>query len=220
MVDTFADWVIPFFSIWVVPRSTIRRVVDSEPDSLVIGIAWILGALITLTIQVEVNAGLLNYAALAWFKDMGPATLGMTIFSTGIAAVGMVYFLGFLYGWAGRAIGGVADARDVRTAVAWGWVPAIILCLVAITSTLFDPGSNAWDKAPSTLLDEITVWLVAEVALKVWAFVVSVQTLAEVHRFSAWRAVSTKAIGFLVLSFLGLGIFIVMTLVSLLVSLI
>ncbi len=220
MGDVIADRVIPFFSIWVVPRSTIRRVVDTDPESLVIGIAWILGALIALTVQVEVNAGVLNYAALAWFKEMGPAAMGMTVFSAGIAGVGIVYFLGFLYSWAGRALGGIADARDVRTAVAWGWVPAIILSLLAITSTLFDPGSNAWDKAPSTILDQITVWLIAEIAIKVWAFVVSVQTVAEVHRFSAWRAVATKAVGFLVLSFLGLGIFILMTSVSLVASMI
>jgi hypothetical protein len=220
MVDTFADWVIPFFSIWVVPRSTIRRVVDTEPDGLVIGIAWILGALIALTVQVDVNAGVLSFDALAWFKEMGPATMGMTIFSSGVAAIGLVYLLGSIYHWAGRALGGIADARDVRTAVAWGWVPAIILSLVAMASTLFAAGGNAWDKAPPTILDQITVWLLAGIAIKVWAFVVSVQTLAEVHRFSAWRAVATKAIGFLVLSFFGLGIFIVMTLVSLLVSLI
>ncbi|HVN89550.1 MAG TPA: Yip1 family protein [Candidatus Binataceae bacterium] len=220
MGDVIADRVIPFFSIWVIPRSTIRRVVDTEPDSLVIGIAWILGALIALTIQVEVNAGVLKYQALDWFKEMGPAAMGMTVFSAGIAAIGMVYFLGFVYAWAGRVLGGLADARDVRTAVAWGWVPAIILSLVAITSTLFDPGSNAWDKAPSTILDQITVWLIAEIALKVWAFLVSVQTLAEVHRFSAWRAVATKGIGFLVVGFVGLGIFILMTSVSLVASMI
>ena len=218
MGDVIADRVIPLFSILVVPRATIRRVVDTDPDGLVIGIAWLLGALITLTLQVEVNAGVLAYSSLAWLKEMGPAAMGMMMFSAGIAAIGIVYFMGFLYLRIGRALGGIGDVRDVRTAVAWGWVPAIILSLVAITSTIFDPGSNAWEKAPSTILDQITVWLVAEIAIKGWAFAVSVQTLAEVHRYSAWRAVATKAVGFLTVSFVGLGLFIVMTTFSLVAS--
>ena len=219
MGGVLADRVIPFFSIWVVPRTTIRRVVDSDPESLVVIIAWIFGALIALTFQVEINAGVLPFAAPAWLERMGPAAIGMTVFSSGIATVGLVYFLGLLYGRAGRALGGIADSRDVRSAIAWGWVPTILLSLVIMTAALFAPAASAWEKAPTTILDRVNVWNIAELSIAVWAIFVSVETLAEVHRFSSGRAIGTKAVGALVLAFLGVGIFIVMTIVSLIVSL-
>jgi len=219
-MDALADWVIPFFSIWVLPRSTIRRVVDTEPDGPVIAIAWTLGALIALTFHVLVNAAVLPFEAPDWIKQMGPAAMGMTIFSSGIAAIGLVYLLGFIYNWAGRLLGGIADVRDVRSAIAWGWVPLIILSLVVMTATVFAPTASSWDRAPETLLDRISAWNVAEVAIAIWSVVVSIQTLAEVHRFSAARALGAKATGVAILAFFGLGMFIVMTLVSLVVSLI
>src|SRR6266851_4635906 len=212
-----AEWVVPFFAVWILPRSTIRRIVDSSPERLVVAIAWILGALVALTFEVQLNAGVLPITVPAWLQTIGPVTLAMLIFSSGVAAVGVVYFLGFVYVWAGRALGGIADLPDVRSAIAWGWVPLIPLTLVAMAAAIFTPASE-WDKAPATMLDRISVWNLVEAGIAIWSFVVSVQTLAEVHRFPASRALGAKAIGALALSLLGVSIFIVMTLMALILS--
>jgi hypothetical protein len=212
-----AEWVIPFFAVWILPRSTIRRIVDSSPERLVIAIAWVLGALVALAFEVQLNAGVLPINVPTWLLSIGPVTLAMMIFSSGVAAIGVVYFLGFVYVWAGRALGGIADLPDVRSAIAWGWVPLILLTLVAMAAAIFTPASE-WDKAPATILDRISAWNLAEAVIAIWSFVVSVQTLAEVHRFSASRALGAKAIGGLALSLLGVSIFIVMTLMALILS--
>ncbi|HXD90533.1 MAG TPA: YIP1 family protein [Candidatus Binataceae bacterium] len=213
-----AEWVVPFFAVWILPRSTIRRIVDSSPERLVVAIAWILGALIALTLEVQLNAGALPIAVPPWFLSIGPVTLAMTIFSSGVAAIGIVYFLGFVYVWAGRALGGIADLADVRSAIAWGWVPLILLTLVVMASAIFTPNASEWDKPATAIADRINVWNVVEVVIAIWSFVVSVQTLAEVHRLSASRALGAKAIGALALSLLGLSVFIVMTLMALILS--
>jgi hypothetical protein len=220
MGGAIAERMMPFFSIWVVPRTTIRRIVDTEPDSLVVIIAWSLGALAARACQVQVNANPLPVEELGWLKSLGPASMAMTVFSSGVAAIGLVYFFGFAYIWAGRVLGGIADVGDVRSAIAWGWVPLIILSLVAMAAALSAPAANAWVEAPKTIFDRITLWNVVEVAIAVWSAVVSVQTLAEVHRFSALRAIGTKLIGALVLTFCGVSLFIVITIISLIASLI
>jgi hypothetical protein len=215
-----AEWVVPFFAVWILPRATIRRIVDTHPDRLVVAIAWILGALVALTFEVQVNAGVLPMSVPVWFTTMGPVTLAMTIFSSGVAAIGLVYFLAIVYVSAGRALGGIADLADVRSAIAWGWVPMILLTLVAMTAAIFTPVASEWDKGPTTLIDRISVWNVVEAAIAIWAFAVSVQTLAEVHRFSAWRALRLKGMGALAISLVSLGVFIIMTLVTLTLSII
>jgi hypothetical protein len=99
-------------------------------------------------------------------------------------------------------------------------VPLILLTLGAMTAALFAPTSSDWDKGSTALIDRLSMWNLVEAAIAIWSFVISVQTLAEVHRFSTGRALGAKAVGALAIAFVGLGIFIVMTLIALIASIV
>ena len=85
MVDSLK----PFFSLWVAPRQTIRRLVDADPTRYVIGLAMLSGALGRLEI--------------AWFGALSRRTPLGPLWPVGVA-FGAV--LGAIVSWlTGRGFG-------------------------------------------------------------------------------------------------------------------
>jgi len=220
MEDDLAQWIVPFFSIWVVPRATIRRIIETNPRKFVTGIGWLTGALGALVFEVQAS----NSAALTsiprWAVAMGPVTLAMSAFTLGLAGVGIIYALAFVFRWAGSLVGGVGDLIEVRAAVAWSWVPLIVLAIVAVIAAISAPAANSW--TASTTLDpyQIPYSYMAEAALAVWAVFIAMQTLGEVHRLSLRRAAGMLAVGTIAITFVALGGFIITTTLSMVVHLI
>jgi len=220
MEDDLAQWIVPFFSIWVVPRATIRRIIETNPRKFVTGIGWLTGALGALVFEVQAS----NSAALTsiprWAVAMGPVTLAMSAFTLGLAGVGIIYALAFVFRWAGSLVGGVGDLIEVRAAVAWSWVPLIVLAIVAVIAAISAPAANSW--TASTTLDpyQIPYSYMAEAALAVWAVFIAMQTLGEVHRLSPRRAAGMLAVGTIAITFVALGGFIITTTLSMVVHLI
>lgn len=95
-------------------------------------------------------------------------------------------------------LGGQADSREVRAALAWSSVPFLatiplwIIRIALIGRELF---TSPLEK-PSLVSQPVLAYLliatfVPEVVLSVWWLVVTLKALAEVQRFSAWRALSS-----------------------------
>ncbi|MGO9266832.1 MAG: Yip1 family protein [Candidatus Binataceae bacterium] len=220
MEDDLAQWIVPFFSIWIFPRATIRRIVEANPRKFVTGLGWITGALGALVFEVQAS----NSAALTsiprWAVAMGPVTLAMSAFTLGLAGVGIIYALAFVFHWAGNLVGGVADLLEVRAAVAWSWIPLIVLAIVAVIAAISAPAANSWTASTTPDPYQIPYSCMAEAALFVWAVFIATQTLGEVHRLSPRRAAGMLAVGTIAITFVALGGFIITTTLSMVIHLI
>lgn len=118
----------PWFSMWLHPRQTIRQIVEADPEHLVLFLA--------------AAGGIVQGFANAESKSSGDkmslaAVLLISLIVGPLMGVFGLWLSGLLLRWTGGWIGGQADARRVRTAVAWSnvpmvwslllWIPAILL---------------------------------------------------------------------------------------------
>ena len=208
---TTTNWIAPWFTIWIRPRATIRKIVETDPEHFVLGIAWVSGALAALNLEVGLNTGqmsskLPNATNLtAWISTLGPVGLAAFAFSLGVFGVAMIYLLGMLYRWSGALLGGIAQTVEVRSALAWSQVPAIYVTTLGVLVVLLSPAAPSEEPAALPLF---SWWTVLRGALGIWAFIISVKALGEVHGFSAWRGFGAMLIGIFVMVGVILGVLI------------
>lgn len=95
----------------------------------------------------------------------------------------------FLLAFAGGWLGGDADPSDIRQAVAWAYVPFAVASAGWIP-VLIASGSSPVDFTVP-LHWFVLPFLLAIAAGACWTLVAHALTLAEVQRFSIWRAVGS-----------------------------
>ena len=194
-----ANWLAPWVTIWTSPRATIRRIVDTDPGKFAVGIAWVAGALGALDFEISAQRTQTGGAVMArWLDSIG--ALGFAAFACilGLFGVAMLFFLGRPYRWSGEILGGTAQSVEVRAAIAWAQVPAIYITVLGVVAAIIASPEPA-PTAPFPL------WSLVRGILGVWALVISLKTLAEVHRFSAWRGLGTVLLGGLAIFAIILG---------------
>lgn len=206
MANGSADSITPFFTIWTEPRATIRRIVDSDPTRYVIPLAAIGPAMNALAGQW--SKALSNNANLS---VLWPLWVAVSVVLEAALGVVLLFLFGALFKWSGALLGGVASRVEVRAALAWSQVPgiaAVIILLIAVLSGIPIP-----QPTPGTMPHiDPTFYkvLLVESVLAIWGFVVSLKSIAEVHRFSAWRALGTLLIPpLIVMVVVGFVVFVV-----------
>ncbi len=185
----------PWFSMWLHPRQTIRQIVRSNPERLVLVLAAVGG----------IVQGLVN----AESKSSGDkeSLLSILLFSLILGPVGGIVGLwvgASLLHWTGGWIGGQADMRRIRTAIAWSQVPSIwslflwIPALLLFGHELFTAATPVIDG--STLLSSLYLgFSVCTAIIAVWGIVISLHALGEVQGFSAWTALLNGILAMLVI---------------------
>ncbi|MGO9606940.1 MAG: Yip1 family protein [Candidatus Binataceae bacterium] len=179
------DAIRPFLTIWVEPRATIRRIVDTDPRRNVIALAAIgggLGVLASSWFVALANPG----STSAWWP------IGVVLKAALGCLWGIVglYSGGWLIGLACRVLGGVASYVEMRAALAWGNIAEIAATTLTIAIVLlgivsppeFKGGGIHW---PTGAKIELAV---LNGSLGIWGMVIQLKCLGEVNRFSAWRA--------------------------------
>jgi hypothetical protein len=209
------DWISPFFTILFSPRETIRKIVDTDPTRYVIGLAWISGAISALNSKIQLaNLKLPEGYPQVPLPESGPIGTAITSFVVGLMTIAMIYVLGWLYRWSGAKLGGTADSVHVRSALAWGYLPALYAAIVEIT--VFIVAGDAEGGNRGILLLGQLIALV----LFFWSGVVSMKCLGEVHGFSAWRAFCATLLGSLALIGIFLAIIFGFSVLGLLLALV
>jgi hypothetical protein len=179
------DSLKPFFSLWIAPRQTIRRLVDADPTRYVIGLAMLSGALGRLEIAW--------FSALSQGTPPGPLWPVSVAFRVAIGAiVGVIglYVGAWLVGIFCRILGGVSSAIEMRAALAWSHLPGITAAIVSIALVLFgavNPPEFKHSRLPVMTGSTIELMLVNAVLIG-WGVAVQLNCIGEVNRFSAWRA--------------------------------
>ena len=203
MANGAGDSITPFFTIWTAPRATIRQIVDSDPTRNVIALAAIGPAIGALAGQwSKALGGNANLSAL-W-----PIWVAVNVAIQAAVGVLMLFVMGAVFKWSGSLLGGVASRVEVRAALAWSQVPAITAETVLLIAVLMGvPMPHATPGMLPQIDPAFYKVMVVEAVLGIWGFVVSLNCMGEVHRFSAWRALGAilipplivlVAIGFIV----------------------
>ena len=184
----------PWFSMWVHPRRTIRQIVATNPDRLVLTLAAISGIVQGLTNASNKSQG--EHASLAMLLMvnliLGPV---MGIIGLWVGAS--------LLRWTGGWIGGQADSRRIRTAVAWSNVPMIWSLLLWVPALLLF-GAELFTKATpiidaNLMLSSLFLgFSIGTTVIGIWSFVVCLHALGEVQGFSAWKALLNGLLAMLV----------------------
>ena len=176
--------ITPFFTIWTEPRATIRRIVDSNPTRNVIALAALGPAVGALANQwskaLDENANL----SVLW-----PIEVAFAVAFAAVLGAVSLFISGVILRWSGGLLGGVASRVEVRAALAWSQIPAIAAEIVLLMAVLW--GIAIPHPTATTMLEIDPAFYkvgVIEGVLTIWGSIVALYCLAEVHRFSAWRA--------------------------------
>lgn len=192
MANNTANNLHPWLSIWVKPRATMRKILDTNPLSAIIWFAIIWGVISGFSM---INHMWNRYTEHPEFRSV----LYAASFLIGGAIFGIIflYFAGWLYKLTGSWIGGKGTFTQVKCAVGWAYYPFIISTIFGLLVLLFI--GFPW---------LVTVLGFLQLATLVWGFVIFLNLLAEAHNFSVWRALGAVLIAyvlvFIVLMILGL----------------
>jgi hypothetical protein len=176
--------ITPFFTIWTEPRATIRRIVETNPTRNVIALAAIGPAIGSLAHQW--SKALQNNANLS---VLWPIEVILTVAFSAVLGVVSLFISGAILKWSGSLLGGVASRVEVRAALAWAQVPAITAEIILLIAAL--QGIAIPHPTPGAMLQIDPAFYkvgVVEGVLGIWGGIVGLYCIAEVHRFSAWRA--------------------------------
>jgi len=120
---------------------------------------------------------------------------------TAQAVVGVVFlYIGAaILTWSGGLLGGVASRVEMRAAMAWSQVPGIAAAIVLVIAVLMGvPVPQAIGSTLPHIDPAFYKVLLVELVLGLWSGIIGLYCIAEVHRFSTWRAFWTTLIPALV----------------------
>jgi hypothetical protein len=201
----------PYVGICIRPRATIRAIVDHDPDPDSRAIKLVLTAAVVGAVSNAIYRYRYNPTAFTIANKPIPAVAphtshlvslwGLVIWP--LLAVPILYLNGALLRWSGSILGGTAKAVEVRAAIGWSSVLSIGLYLVGfVLSFLVMPSQPPTSLSISAMLASWRpMWpsLIVLAPLWLWWWIVRLNSLGEVHRCSAWRALGAALIGLLLL---------------------
>jgi hypothetical protein len=179
--------------MWFAPRRTLRTILDSGDRRAVLPLAALLGVSQSLDQAANHDAG-----AGAGLPLILAAGLGVGA----VAGPVVVLAAGWLVRWTGSWLGGAGTARDVRTALAWGQVPAVSALPLWIPVILAG-GRHVFrvdPDLPASAAFTVLACGLAMAAAALWGAVTTVLCVAEAHRFSAWRGLASVSLGVLLVA--------------------
>jgi hypothetical protein len=204
MANGVPDSMTPFLSIWTQPRATIRRIVDSDPTRHVLTLAAIGPALSSLVRQWSAAMSGTPNQSFLW-----PLFVALNVAIQAGLGILFLYISGVVFRWSGSLLGGTASRVEVRAALAWSQLPAIVVAIILMLA-LF-AGIPMPKMIPGQLpqIDPAFYKVIVVVGvLAIWGFFINLKCFGEVHRFSAWRAFGAILIPpLIVILVLGAGIF-------------
>jgi hypothetical protein len=183
----------PWVSIWTKPKTTIRGIIEADPQRHLILLAGI--------------SGLLSLLNSAFNRKLGDqlsflTILALVVIAGPIAGVIGLYLGGAILRWSGGLLGGKASQLEVRAAIAWSRVPQIAAGILLVGGVVILGPEAFTTEAPrfdAFLTDlprvaGLSVYYglvaleIATIVLSFWGLVILWLSISEVHGFSAWRA--------------------------------
>jgi hypothetical protein len=191
-------------TILIRPRQTIRSIVAESRS----GVAVLLVLLATVSTSIR-DVRWQAYRQSPQLATVMPSALILCAGLAGLLIAAVILFYAFaLLAWGiGRLLGGTANGRAVRIALAWSLVPLIWALLYRIPVALFQPamGSAALNQMHNPVavlraalgamslyaLMSYSVIALLTIAVDIWCLVLAGVALSEVNGFSTWRGAAT-----------------------------
>lgn len=170
-----SEQINPWATIWFAPRRTLHWLLSTNPTGYIIPLA-IVGGILS---AVAMWASYLIQAPEHFFSH--PLLVGIiSVVAGGLFGLIHLYFGSWLYRLTGVWVGGKGTFLSLKCAVGWSNYPFIITSLLNLCA-LFTH-RFFWVQ---------TVFLIANLVLFIWSFIILLKLIAEAHFFSAWRALAT-----------------------------
>ena len=185
----------PLLTIWFAPRQTIRRLVDADPHKHVYLLAILSGIILTLNRASSTNLG---------DRIPLPYILLICIIAGPILGIAVVYIFGVLMHWIGIRFSGQASPYEVRAAFAWSAVPNLCVTILSIPLLIL-LGEDYFKSTPPDIFFSPVITLlfllilVIQIVISIWAIIIFIVCLSEVHRFSIWKSVATSFVSVLII---------------------
>jgi hypothetical protein len=191
-------------TILVRPRRTMRRILDAPRDRMVLPLAFL--AIVSGYFSDRDVPGRFVQG------EIGPGMTAM-VFAILLLNVLLLLALFWFYSWVplfvGRFLGGTAEIRQVRSAVAWGLVPLVWALLYRIPIAFWMRNGEAALQIkgrqvsvnPGLLADGCGAALfvaMLELIVFLWTLTVASNTLAEAHNISTARGLGTLVLSAIV----------------------
>ena len=196
----------PWISIWTKPKSTIRKIVDYDPNYRLFLLSMIYGFITLVGLAQTFGMG-------SFFKL--PMILIFCVLISPLYGYLMFSICSFFMLLAGKLLKGKALYRHIRIAVAWATVPMIVNVFSWLI-LLFMFKSELFKKFPvdSTLssfqVSFLFFILMSQLFFNIWSLVLYVNNLAEVQKFSIGKAILNIIVAilmFLVITYIVAMIF-------------
>lgn len=181
----------PWRSMWLRPRDTVRHLVQTSPDRLVLVLAGLAGVAQILDRAAGEAAG--DTLSL-------PMILGFALVLGPLFGILSLYIGSALVAWTGRWIGGSAPPHHIRTAMAWAGVPVVaglvlwIVVIAVLGEEMFTTPMPQTEASLGLALFAILCGI-ALFVLGVWSLVLLFKSVGEVQGFSAWKAMGNVLLG-------------------------
>ena len=183
----------PWSTIWIQPKSTIQQIIDTDPKFLVLVLSMINGIVFTLN-----RSGI---------KDLGDKIEFSTILLLcGILGpfLGVIwlYLISSILTWSGKLLGGNASSENIRSAVAWSYIPVCVLLVLWALELVVFGAENFTSATPNIdsnkyLYNLLIGFDVLESIMHVWGTLIFIYCLSQVQGFTPIK--SMLSILFLVL---------------------
>lgn len=191
----------PWFTIWLEPRATMRRILDTDPKARI----WFLGALggISQVLhQASVNEEADQFAYDPIAVLVATAVIGV------IYGVVSLWVMPYPVCWTGKWLGGSGKVSKVRSSLAWAQVPGIwSLALYVLLIVVAGPEflSKAFQLSLADGGSRVALAAVSLIGfITIWQFFTTLKTLAQAQGFSAWRALANLVLTALLVAFVVL----------------
>lgn len=197
-------WFANLLRVALWPRTTMRRILDQAPRPSVVPL--VLLAVLAFSLK-DVDSAM--FRALRETPLLFFAVAGALLLAAGLM-LGLFYLFAWIATVVARQLEGSGDAAATRVALAWGFAPVIWSLVYRIPLLVFTIFTGLNVRDPALRLSEegftfapgrltqgcgMTLFMATiELLLFLWWGYVASRTMAEAHRFSAWRGLGTICI--------------------------
>jgi hypothetical protein len=189
--ETLAQGFVPWVSMLVRPATTIRRIVQIDPQMHVMLVSCLYGMYSLLKMNDGVRKGALT--------SVNAVPLCLIVLLVGpVIGIISVSVMSWCNRIAARFLGGQATEHETQAAVAWSVLPHIYAMPIALATATLNAPDLGFDR--TALANNLTLLnLLFRIIASLWSFILCVIALAEVNRFAWWRALLTLVVAFLMI---------------------
>lgn len=197
--------------MWTEPRATIRRIVAVDPGFWVHRITALTG----LVFAIGFWNSLQDMGALGgevWAAPSPTAALITAVLLWPPLMIVALYFTAWLIRITGAwLLDGQADSRAIRTALAWAYIPLLVLLPLAVLAPVLARATGGSSLATTLLV----IFGLFYLGATIWSLVIQCQGVAEVQGFrSAWKGLLNIMLPGLLFLAIGVGLIIVIGVVG------